>query len=331
MNTLVTPQGIYRLHRFDTEKEFEECVLGQLETILGKKCVYLDCKRKIGKHGIKRSIPDGYLIDFSSSHAPKLFVVETEIASHDLFQHIGVQLLQFAHSFAGAPRQVKQMLFEEVSADVKALQLCERYAKQYGMRNVDNMLDHLVHDAFRALIIIDEDTDELHKVVKNFRFPVEVIEVATYKGKKGDYIYRFAPLFQDIAGVGESNEEREQGSVDVAEYDTIVVPAHEDGFQETFIDEDRWYAIRIHASMIPQIKYIAAYRVAPISAISHWAQVKNIEPWENTGKFVVNFVESAREIGPIPLIPKGKVKALQNLRYTSFDRLRKAKTLDEVF
>lgn len=331
MNTLVTPQGIYRLHRFDTEKEFEESVLSQIETIFGKKCVYLDCKRKIGKHGIKRSIPDGYLIDFKSSHAPKLFVVETEIASHDLFQHIGVQLLQFAQSFAGAPRQVREMLFEEVSADVKDLQLCERYSRQYGMRNVDNMLDYLVHDTFRALIIIDEDTDELHKVVKNFRFPVEVIEVETYKGKRGDYIYRFTPLFQDIVGVGESNEEREQGPVDVAEYDTIVVPAREDGFQETFVGENRWHAIRIHASMIPEIKYIAAYRVAPISAITHWAQVKNIEPWENTGKFVVNFVEPAREIGPIPLVHKGKVKASQNLRYTTFDRLSKARNLDEVF
>lgn len=331
MNTLVTPQGIYRLHQFDTEKEFEGCVLGQLETILGKKCVYLDCKRRIGKQGAKRSIPDGYLIDFKSSHAPKLFVVETEIASHDLFQHIGVQLLQFAHSFASAPRQVKQMLFEEISADVKLLQLCERYAKQYGMRNVDNMLDHLVHDNFRALIIIDEDTDELHKVVKNFRFPVEVIEVATYKGKRGDYIYRFAPLFQDVASDEESTEEREEGLVDLSECDTVVVPAREDGFQETFLGENRWYAIRIHGSMIPQIKYIAVYQVAPISAITHWAQVNNIEPWENTGKFVVNFVESAKEIGPIPLVPKGKVKALQNLRYTSFDRLLKAKTLDEVF
>jgi hypothetical protein len=331
MNTLVTPQGIYRLYRFDTEKEFEECILSQIETIFGKKCVYLDCKRRIGKHGMKRSIPDGYLIDFKSSHAPKMFVVETEIASHDLFQHIGVQLLQFAHSFAGAPRQVKQMLFEEVSADGKVLQVCERHARQYGMRNVDNMLDHLVHDTFRALIIIDEDTEELHKVLNNFRFPVEVIEVATYKGKKGDFIYRFAPLFQDVAGVGESDENREQGLVDLSECDTVVVPAHEDGFQETFIGENRWYAIRIHASMISQIKYIAAYRVAPTSAITHWAQVKNVEPWENTGKFVVNFVESAREIGPIPLIPKGKVKAPQNLRYTSFDKLRKAKTLDEVF
>ena len=117
----------------------------------------------------------------------------------------------------------------------------------------------------------------------------------------------------------------------IAKVDTIVVPAREDGFEEVFLGENRWYAIRIHASMIPQIKYIADYRVAPTSAITHWARVKNIEPWENTGKFVVNFVEPAREIGPIPLAPKGKVRALRNLRYTRFDTLLKAKTLDEVF
>lgn len=331
MSTLVTAHGVYKVHQFDTEKEFEECVLAQADKIFSKKSVYLDCKRKIGKHGNKRSIPDGYLIDFSSGHTPKLFVVETEIASHDLFQHIGVQLLQFAHSFASAPRQVKQILFEEIYRDVKTSQACERYAQEYGLRNVDNMLDHLVHDSFRALIIIDEATDELHKVVKNFRFPVEVIEVATYQGEKGDYIYRFSPLFEDVASVKESIEEREQRPVDVSEFDTIVVPAREDGFQETFLGEERWYAIRIHASMIPQIKYIAAYRVAPVSAITHWALVKDIEPWVDTGKFVVNFVEAAREIGPIHLIPKSRVKALQNARYTSFDRMQRAKTLDDVF
>jgi len=83
--------------------------------------------------------------------------------------------------------------------------------------------------------------------------------------------------------------------------------------------------------MIPQIKYIAAYQVAPISAITHWALVKNIEPWQDTGKFVVNFAEPAKEIDPVPLVPKSRVKALQNARYTSFDRLQKAKNLDEVF
>jgi len=72
-------------------------------------------------------------------------------------------------------------------------------------------------------------------------------------------------------------------------------------------------------------------QVAPISAVTHWALVKNIEPWEDTGKFVVNFAEPAKAIGPIPLVPKSRVKVLQNARYTSFDRLQKAKTFDEVF
>ena len=104
----------------------------------------------------------------------------------------------------------------------------------------------------------------------------------------------------------ESIEERERRPIDITEFDTIVVPAREDGFQETFVGENQWYSIRIHASMIPQIKYIAAYRVAPVSAITHWALVKNIEPWEDTGKFVVNFVDAAKEIGPIPLVPKAE-------------------------
>jgi hypothetical protein len=117
----------------------------------------------------------------------------------------------------------------------------------------------------------------------------------------------------------------------IAGVDTIVVPAREDGFQEVFLGENRWYAIRMYRGFIPGIKYIAAYRVAPVSAITHWAPVKSIEPWQDTGKFVVNFAKPAKEISPIPLVPKSRVKALQNTRYTSFDRLQKAKTLDDVF
>jgi DNA repair ATPase RecN len=124
-----------------------------------------------------------------------------------------VQILQFAHSFASAPRQVKQLLFDEVSRDTKVYEACDSYAQEYGLRNVDNMLDHLVNDTFRALIIIDEATDELYKVVKNFRFPGEVIEVETYQGAGGDHIYRFTPLFKDVSDVKESIEEREQSLI----------------------------------------------------------------------------------------------------------------------
>ena len=118
MSILVTPRGVFKLYQFDTEKEFERCVVSQVEMIFGKRCIYLDCKRRIGKQGAKQSIPDAYLIDFNSRREPKLFIVETEIASHDLFQHIGVQILQFSQSFASAPRQIKQLLFEEPGTQV---------------------------------------------------------------------------------------------------------------------------------------------------------------------------------------------------------------------
>lgn len=62
-------------------------------------------------------------------------------------------------------------------------------------------------------------------------------------------------------GTGQPTVARE--SVDVSDLDTVVVPAQEDGFQEVFLGEHRWYQIRIHASMLPRIKYIAAYRPSP--------------------------------------------------------------------
>lgn len=132
--------------------------------------------------------------------------------------------------------------------------------------------------------------------------------------------------------IGEvSGDKQRQRPSNVSGVDTIVVPAQEDGFKEVFLGENRWYEIRIHQSMIPRIKYIAVYQVAPISAVTHWAPVKDIMPWENTGKFVVNFAEPAKELEHINLVPKSKVKAPQAPRYTSFSRLQQARTLDDLF
>src|SRR5258708_38002363 len=76
-------------------------------------------------------------------------------------------------------------------------------------------------------------------------------------------------------------------------------------------------AVSIHSMMKPQIKYIAAYRVAPFSAITHIAPVRSIEPWKGAGKFVVNFTEPAHEIGPISLVKGGRAKATEFALYQS--------------
>ena len=45
--------------------------------------------------------------------------------------------------------------------------------------------------------------------------------------------------------------------------------------------------------------------------------MKSIEPWKDSGKYVVNFLHPAQPIGPIPLVKGGRVKALHTLRYTT--------------
>ena len=122
--------------------------------------------------------------------------------------------------------------------------------------------------------------------------------------------------------------------MDLQVIDTIVVPARDEGFEDVFLKENRWYQIRIHGAMRPIIKYIASYRVDPTSAITHLAPVRSIEPWGTGGKFVVNFAEPAHPIGPIRLVSKeegGKVRAPQASRYTVKHRLDEAKTLDDLW
>jgi hypothetical protein len=68
-----------------------------------------------------------------------------------------------------------------------------------------------------------------------------------------------------------------------------------------------------------------------VQAVTYFARVKSIEPWKDSGKFVLNFEEPAQRIGPIPLVKGGRVKAPQAPRYTTHERLMKAKNLDELF
>jgi hypothetical protein len=77
------------------------------------------------------------------------------------------------------------------------------------------------------------------------------------------------------------------------EPDTVIVPAQKDGFEDVFLGQNAWWAIRIGGGMIPKIKYIAAYQSHPVSAITHVAPVASIEPYGEDGKYKLNFSEPA--------------------------------------
>jgi hypothetical protein len=334
---LWAPNKIYENEPFELEVDLESAILEVRETLFGEERIYLDFKKKIGSKGKTKNIPDGYLIDLSSTKEPKLYVVENELVKHEPLKHIAIQILEFSLSFETSPQKIKALVKEGIMKDEEALGKCVDYANENDFENIDFLLEKMIYgdDKFNVLVIIDEISDELESaLMRQFRFPVEIITFQRYINSDGERIYQFEPFLADVSIPVVSYKKETTTStktIDPSEIDTIVIPAREDGFKEVFIGENCWYAIRIHPSMIPKIKYIAAYQVAPVSAITHVAKVKSIEQWKDSNKYILRFIEPAKRIEPIKLVAKGTVKALQNSRYTSIERLNKAKTLEEAF
>lgn len=320
---------------FEKEVDLEKAIAEIQHDLFGNWRLYLEVKKLIGQSGKMQNIPDGYLLDFSSPKKPVLYVVEVELAKHDPLRHIAQQLLGFSLSFKSTPQKMKGILRNAVQGSSEILASCDQYATSNGFSNIDYLLEQMIYpeDAFKALVIIDELEDELESILyTSLKFPVETLVIERYRSPAGEVGYHFDPFLYELSAQGSTVADLgNTPTIDPSEIDTVIVPAREEGFQEVFLGESRWHAIRIHSSMIPKIRYIAAYQVAPVSAITYVAEVAAIEPWKDTQKYCVIFKEPAHKIGPIPLVSNGKVTAPQSLRYTSFSRLQKAGSLDDVF
>jgi hypothetical protein len=117
---------------------------------------------------------------------------------------------------------------------------------------------------------------------------------------------------------------------DSDKFDTIVVPAREEGFKEAFLTQHCWYAVRINAKHLSKLKYIAAYQVAPVAAITHLAEIKEIVPYNDTGKFKILLQDAPTAIVSIPR-PEVSEVSMQSSRYALREKLLAAKTLDDVW
>ena len=154
-------------------------------------------------------------------------------------------------------------------------------------------------------------------------FMSEIVRILPLVGLQ---VFEFPEAVATPGSVTQDNPESVEGDLP----DTIVVPAQRDGFEEVFLGQDCWYAIRISGGMLDKIKYIAAYQSQPISAVTHFAPIDRIEPYGDGGKYRLIFSESASEIGPIPFgnAPTG---AMQGPRYTTLAKLRSADQVADLF
>lgn len=110
----------------------------------------------------------------------------------------------------------------------------------------------------------------------------------------------------------------------------LVVPAQAEGFERVFLGEQSWYAVRIAPARPGLVRWVAAYRTAPVSAITHLAPVREIVPYGDSGEYELVFREPARELDrPIPL-GATPAAAMQGPRYTTLGRLETAGSVGDL-
>ncbi len=324
MEKLLFNNKIYNYYEYATEKEFEQVIVDKSAQIFGANSIYIDIKKRIGDSII--TIPDGYLIDFSFQADPRLYIIENELSSHDPYKHIGSQILKFAISYRETGRKIKAFLYEHLVTTAQ-LAFAEAKIKHSRYRNIDDFLESLIFEKpVAAIVVIDQSTPELENVLSQLTMDTDIIEFQAFRF--GDeFIYKYTPFNAEVREVSEN----QTATLRPEELNTVIVPAREEGFEKEFLGNHCWFAIRINASMIDKLKYIATYQVAPISAITHYAEIVSIEKWEDTNKYILKFKDSPQAITPIPLDRDKKGIAPQAPRYTSLDKLIKAKKLSQVF
>ncbi len=323
MEKLLYNNKLYVCHEYLLEKDFESAVIEQAPHIFGENSIYIDIKKQIGESII--TIPDGYLIDFSLEVEPRLHIIENELSSHDPYKHIGSQLLKFAISYKASGRKIKEFLLDALMKDESMRGRVEAGFLRAGYRNIDAFLESLIFEKpLNAVVVIDQSSPELENVLGQLTLNTDIVEFKTFK-YRNDYIHQFTPFNAEVRDVIEKGRILKPETLN-----TVVVPAREEGFEKEFLGNNRWYAIRISASMIDRLKYIAIYQVSPVSAITCYAEIVSMEKYQDTNKYLV-YVKNLKKIKPIPLDANNKRLALQAPRYTAIDQLLKAKKLSQVF
>lgn len=116
-------------------------------------------------------------------------------------------------------------------------------------------------------------------------------------------------------------------------YDTVVFSSRGRGFEETFMGEGEpscWYPCRVSESREKNLRYIAIYRGSPVSAITHYAKIKEFRYDQEKGYKVCYF-----EGDPIQLPNEVKLGDKMSVfflgtKYTSLESLLNATRADEV-
>lgn len=168
----------YILKNPDNEDDLEKIIEKNYKYIFGEESFYFNFKKKLkSKSGIG-SIPDGYLIVFNST--PEWYILEVELASHPLYDHIIPQLTKFNRGIEGV--STKKSLIDMFYDEIKTNPILEaRVKEKIGSGEVYKFISDLISDKPSIIIVINERTSELEEAIRDIRGDVKILEFRIFR------------------------------------------------------------------------------------------------------------------------------------------------------
>lgn len=194
-----------------SEDEFEQMVKEHTQEIFGEQSIYIDRKQKLKSLSGVGSIPDGYVICFGN--LPHWHIVEMELSSHPLHEHIVAQVSKFITGISNPniQRTIVNALDGEIAEDDflrlklrKAIEPTETY----------RFLSDLITKPPVLSIIIEKNTEGVREALSTLNHSqIKVVEFQTFERVSAESVHAhlFEPLYR--AGTTEVLSESRGGKV----------------------------------------------------------------------------------------------------------------------
>jgi len=177
------------------EDELEQMVKEHAQDIFGEQSIYLDRKQKLKSLSGIGSIPDGYVIILGD--APHWHIVEVELSSHPLHEHVVSQVGKFIGGISNPNTQ--RGIVNAIDAEIRGDDfLALKLRKAIESTEIYRFLADLISKQPILTIIIEKDTPELREALSILRYPqIKVVEFQTFT-REGAGLAVHAHLFQPI-------------------------------------------------------------------------------------------------------------------------------------
>lgn len=189
MESLIKDGVKYLIHNFQLENEFEKIVLSQSKLLFGENIIVFE-KQKIRTSTGIGTIPDALIINPITN---KWFVIEIELAIHNVYHHIIPQITKFKNALENEQTRKSLLKYFDSEIENDFNKLATWYSSTQN-KSPHKHLSEIIDKEPELIIIIDGQNKELDIASKNLPFQTKINVFKTYTREGvglGDSIYSF--------------------------------------------------------------------------------------------------------------------------------------------